>query len=368
MLTGCRIYTCTPVAFHANDAFFCRDTGLISRTLRSLGAESKTIMPLPWHGDDQPEHIIRTAPAHLRSPRWWRALGIDALMLYSWGDPRYTPIARAIHQAGIRFAIQLDFNGAFLPTDKFPRFLRQCIIDKLRALHLSYADAISTSPRGAEYLRHARPYGPLFADKCLPLITPIAPCFQYGGATKTPRIICVGNWQEDVKRPIFLMATLGQFLNLHPLAAIDICGPTTPGMRQWHGNLPTEAAARVILHGAVAHEKLPELYNAAQISLCTSASEGTHNASGEALCCGCSIVTTNRPDRLPMVHWYTTRHSGRIADSDTPGAVAQALCDELQAWQQGERNPAAISAAWSPLFRADHALSAIFSELLAPRP
>lgn len=364
MLTGCRIDTCTPVAFHANDAFFCRDTGLISRTLRSLGAESKTIMPLPWHGDDQSEHIIRTEPAHLRSPRWWKSQGIDALMLYSWGDPRYTPIARAIRRAGIRFAIHLDFNGAFLPTDKFPRPLRQYLIDKLRALHLSYADAISTSPRGAEYLRHARHYGPPFADKCLPLVTPIAPYFRYRGTAKVPRIICVGNWQQDVKRPGFLMATLGRFLNLHPHALIDICGPATPGMRQWHSGLPADAAARVILHGAVAHEKLPALYNAARILLCTSASEGAHNASGEALCCGCSIVTANRPERLPLVHWYTTRRSGAIAASDTPAAVAQALCDELHAWQQGERDPAAISAAWSPLFRADLALMPIFSRLL----
>lgn len=362
------IYTCTPVAFHANGSFFCRDTGLISRTLRDRGVQSKTVMPLPWHDDDQPEHIIRTTPAHLRNPRWWRSLGIDALMLYSWGDPRYTAIARAVHKAGIPLIIQLDFNGAFLPTEKFPRTLRQWLIDTLRALHLRYADVLSTSPRGKEYLRHARRYGPAFADKCHPLITPVAPCFRYNGGSKEARVICVGNWQEEVKRPGFLMETLQHLLALHPHVGIDICGPAPASMESWHAQLLPASRERVILHGTVTHANLASLYNAAQISLCTSASEGTHNASGEALCCGCSIVTTNRPERLPMVHWYTTRQSGLIAGSDTPQAVAKALADELAHWQAGQRDPAAIAAAWAPLFRVDLALGPLFRHLAACHP
>lgn len=358
------IHTCTPVAFHANEAFFCRDTGLISATLRVLGAESKTIMPLPWHEDDQREHIIRVAPGCLRSTRWWRRQGIDAVVLYSWGDPRYTLIARAIRRAGIRLAIQLDFNGAFLPAAKFPRLLRDYAVNKLRALHLGYADVISTSPRGAEHLRHARYYGPAFADKCMPLVTPIAPRFRYSGARKEARVICVGNWKQPVKRPEFLADALGLLLGQDSRVGIDICGPVPAALETWHAELPPAQKARVRLHGSVDNAQLPALYNAAQISLCTSASEGTHNASGEALCCGCSVVTPRNPERLPMVHWYTSKSSGLIAQADTPDAVAQTLCRELANWRNGQRDPAAISSQWAPMFRADLAIAPIIQRLL----
>lgn len=108
-----RIYCCTPVSFHANEHFFIRDTGLISTVLRDMGVESKCIMPLPFHDDDQREHIIRTEFANLESSEWWKSLQIDALVLYSWGAPRYRKIARAIHRAGIRLHIHMDTSGNF---------------------------------------------------------------------------------------------------------------------------------------------------------------------------------------------------------------------------------------------------------------
>ena len=103
-------------------------------------------MPLPWHDDDDHEHIIRVAADKLRSTAWWRSLGLDAVVLYSWGDPRDTLIARAIHRAGIKLILQLDFNGHFLPCTKFPRFLREWAVNTLRSKHLSYADIIAASP------------------------------------------------------------------------------------------------------------------------------------------------------------------------------------------------------------------------------
>lgn len=356
-----KIYTCTPVAFHADDWFFIRDTGLISSTLRSLGVESKTIMPLPWYDGDQQEHIVRTAPTNLRSTRWWTAQELDAVVLYSWGDPRYTLVARAIRKAGIRLIIHLDFNGQdFTPITKFPRALRSYVINKLRALHLSYAHTITTTPTADNFLRNNSYYGPAIADKLHPFVTPVAPHFRYNGEKKEPTVLCIGNWTLPVKRPDFMRSTISQLLELHPTVQVEIYGKTDEQSRAWHTALPREQQQRVHLAGFADNATLPEIYNRAQICLCTSESEGTHISSAEALCCGCSIVTTNRPERLPMVHWYTTKDSGCISEHDTPSSLASAITQELNAWQHGQRNPQHISATWQPLFLSDIALSNLF--------
>ena len=88
------------MAFHANRGFHIRDSGLIARHLRLLGLESKCIMPLPYYDDDtERDNLIRVEMEKLRDPEWWRSLGIDGVVLYSWAAPRYGAIARAIRRA-----------------------------------------------------------------------------------------------------------------------------------------------------------------------------------------------------------------------------------------------------------------------------
>lgn len=106
-----KISTCTPISFEANEHFHIRDTGLISATLRTLGVESKCIMPLPHHKGDLDLPLIRTEMENLRDSKWWKNLGIDCVVLYSWGAPKYTKIARAIKKAGLELMIHMDFSG-----------------------------------------------------------------------------------------------------------------------------------------------------------------------------------------------------------------------------------------------------------------
>ena len=357
-----KVYTCTPVAFHANARFFTRDTGLISRTLRELGYESKTIMPLPWHADDEAENIIRTDARNLRSTAWWKSTGIEAVVLYSWGDPRYTLIARAIHQAGIKLILQLDFNGHFLKATKFPRLLREYVVNLLRSQHLGYADAIAASPIAKVYLRGHKMYGPTIADKCYTMPTAVDSRFTYSGTPKERRIICVGNWEDPIKRPAFMRETMQLLLEADTELRIDLCGPFSAACESWWLNLPPAQRERLHLLGAVSHAELPALYNRAQVSVCTSESEGTHGVSAEALCCGCSVATTNR-EHLRMVHWYTTRDSGSIADDDTPAALTAAIQAELDAWQCHKRDAHRIAQSWQQVLHTANTLPRILQAI-----
>jgi hypothetical protein len=42
-----RVFTCTPVDFAGDESFFSRESGMFCRGLRSIGVDSRAIMPGP---------------------------------------------------------------------------------------------------------------------------------------------------------------------------------------------------------------------------------------------------------------------------------------------------------------------------------
>ena len=369
-LQGKRIFTCTPVAFHGDARFFTRDTGLICMNLRKLGAESMAVMPLPFHEDDIREDIIRVPMEQLKSADWWRSLKLDGVVLYSWGAPRYTAIARAIKKAGIKLVIHLDTNGDFF-LDAAPRKrslatrLKEAVthplIDILRARHLEYADVITCAEPVGEAIVRKPLYGGL-KGKFANMACPVSPSMAYDGRPKKDRIIAIGRW-DDVcqKRPEMLMQTLSVLYERGCPASTDIYGKITDDLRAWHAALPREMQAKINLVGLVPNHMLYDVYNTAKVLICPSLYEGSHNVSAEMLCCGGSVVSACQPILLRDVVWYTTKDSGTVAKADTPESLAQAALAELHAWESGHRNPAAIAAAWQPFFHANEVMARIFS-------
>lgn len=356
-----RIYTCTPFSFHGNGYFFTRDTGLLCRNLQALGAESRAVMPLPAREDDLPDApLIRVPMRRLKSTAWWRAQGLDGVMLYSWGDPRYTGVARAIHRAGIRLVIHYDANCELHGHLKRPggavkrlvNRVKDTLINRLRARHLGYADAITTTPANRDAFLHDPAYGERIAAKCVEMPCPISPVFRCEGQGRERLFVAVGNWSDVVnKRPEMLMATLDAYYATTDAAVLcdtEVYGIPTPEMLAWHAALPPHVQPRVRLMGNVDHATLCRAYNRARASLCTSYAEGTHNASLEAHCCGAAVVCPNRPILLCNVIWYTQDGGGTVSAEDTPQSLAAALQAESAAWDAGRRDPAGIAAAWQP--------------------
>ncbi len=353
------IATCTPVPFHANESFFQRDTGLICRELQKQGEACRVIMPLPAHEDDLPTaDLLRVEPGKLKSAAWWRSQGLDVVILYSWGDPRYTRIARAIRKAGIRLIIHFDSSGElhehlYRSGSRLLNRAKDFMVNILRRIHLSYADIITTSRPCVESFTRDCYYGARIAAKCRLFPTPVDSCFRYNGATKQERIICAGSWQVPFKRANVMMETFSILLAQHPGVQADICGTTTPALQAWHAALPEQQRSRVHLRGHCSHEQLLQLYNAASVVLCTSESEGSHTVSAEAMCCGCSVVCPPRP-LLSVVRWYASLNSGTVSGEDSPEQLSSALLAELVKWQSGERNAAEIAATWQPCFQVSH--------------
>lgn len=82
-----------------------RDGGLFCLGLQSIGFDSKFIaLAPPRVHDDEPR--IDASVQQLRDPDWWRPLGLDGVVLYSWSAPRHEPIAKAITDAGLTLIVK----------------------------------------------------------------------------------------------------------------------------------------------------------------------------------------------------------------------------------------------------------------------
>ncbi len=370
-------YTCTPVAFVGDESFFMRDSGLFSRSFRHLGMESKSVMPLPGYDADFTDELIRTDYAQLESPDWWKSLGIDGVLIYSWGAPRYRGVVRAIRKAGLKVAVFMDFSGDLIRWWRLPSYFRKRLAhhrrlsfgarwfaacrdwlhdagtDILRNRHLAYADiVILGNPLcRANFARLRWLYKSSIARRALILPCPIHERFVYDAETpKEYRALAIGRWDdENQKRPAFLTACLARLTAEDERIVIDIYGTITPQLEEWRASLPPAARDRVLLHGFLPNEELLHVYRRSMISLCSSSFEGSHIVSVEALCCGCSIVAPPR-DGLLSLRWYAEEDegaAGTIAREDTPESLAEAALCELRLWKTGRRDPVSISRAWT---------------------
>lgn len=376
-------WTCTPVAFGGGEDFFDRDSGLLSRGFRTIGAESRAVMPGPARTGDLDE-LIRTDYANLESPAWWRGHGLDGVVLYAWGSPRYRRVARAIREAGARLVLNQDNGGLVSPlcgpaawlgeqvamsgAGRVPggyrglaRSLLKCGLwglaatDPLRATHLKQGDRIAcVSPQAAaHYRRLCRFYGGRrLAARVVFVPHPVAERFDYREGEKSARIVVVGRWDDRVqKRPEWLTAVAGRLLDEDDAVGVDVVGGGTAALEAWRAGLDEGRRKRVVVHGRVAPRGVSELLRRAWIVYCPSAYESFHIASGEGLCSGCSVVAAASPS-LASFPWFVGDGDGVLAAADDVAGHADALRRELAAWRAGGRDPRMIARRWTERLHA----------------
>lgn len=385
-------FTGTPRNFEGTQTFFDRDSGLTMRGFAALGVETGAITLGPARADDFPE-MTRATRAELESPAWWTALRLDGLVFYTWGQPRYLNMVRAARMAGIRVAQVTDTQGIMSPVSDWkshllaetahywhePRWKQWCrtlakapYTHTLRLLQrdLPLARAIAAgdlfltaTPTAAA--RFKKFVGILQGEEASAKIrlVPIPVNFHFRfGATdhKQNEVIAVGRWDSLQKRTPLLLKTISLALHRNPEITFTVFGQASPEMEAWHRNLTTRHRAKVKLEGMVSNVTLAEAYRRAKVMLVSAAYEGCHNASAEAICSGASVVGCRSPF-LGAIDWHTSKNSGRLAARATPEALARALHDELVAWDQGTRDPAAISHAWSQELHPDRVAARILN-------
>ncbi|MFR1252871.1 hypothetical protein [Akkermansia sp.] len=223
-------YTCTPVPFKGDHTFFSRDSGAFCKAFQRIGVESRAIMPTPAQEGDDPD-LIRTEYSNLEDSGWWKSLGIDGLVLYAWGMGKYTPVARAVHEAGIYLVVYMDTSGLFYPWRYWKTLTRHiwnmeknkrgslkgplfaCLriikyhtagaLDWGRRKHLKMADLISfpSPPALLSILDLQWLYGKQICEKLALIPNPIPSQHIYEPESpKRNLIIAVGRWDDFFKK------------------------------------------------------------------------------------------------------------------------------------------------------------------------
>lgn len=371
------IYTAAPCNFVGTQVFYDRESGLTSRGFQSIGINSRSILLTPAKESDHPS-LIRATVQNLQDIRWWKSLNIDALVFYTWGSLQYRAMVDAAKSAGVTVLQVTDHSGvssplaglkAHLMADYYhywyyplwKRVLRTlCKLPisctwRLFARDWRNAHAMTASdfflastPEAARRFRVfvARLVGKHAAEKVRFVPIPVNFHFRFNpDVQKLPEVVAVGRWDTLQKRTPLLIETINLALVQHDTVCFRIFGTIHPQLREWWRRLRADYSERVCLEGVTSNEALAHAYQRAQVMLVSSAYEGCHNASAEAVCCGTTVVACRSPF-LSALEWHTSMNTGRLACSSTPESLSAALLAELAAWSIGERDPVVSSAQW----------------------
>lgn len=391
-------FTGTPRNFEGTQTFFDRESGLTMRGFCALGIESGSITLGPAKEGDFPE-MIRAYREQLESPAWWATLHLDGLVFYNWGLPCYANMARAAKSAGIKVALVSDGTGILSPVSDWnahlhveaahfwhrPRWWRILrTILKLPYTHtlrlfirdLPYARAmvagdlfLAPTPDAAVRFKNLtrRLIGRAASEKIHFVPIPVNFHFRFTTSDKKhDEVIAVGRWDSLQKRTPLLIQTISLALTKHVGIHFRIFGRRTSELESWHQSLGAHERARVHLEGVVDNATLAEAYRRAKVMLVSSAYEGCHNSSAEAICSGASVVACRSPF-LEAIEWHTSKSSGSLSPKPTAEALCRTLLAELEAWDRGERNPLAISQAWTRMLHPDRVAARIL-ELFGQTP
>jgi hypothetical protein len=377
--------TCTPKHFIGDAAHMARDTGLLSTGFKIAGYRSRPMMPSPACVEDDPLILRVDPPEAMWDASYWKSLGAEGVVLYAWGVPQYTGIAKAIKDAGLRLVVHLDSAGLMSPIVdgwnysklvmyryrmndgpvlgsakgmmSITRSMIPWIMDLPRLEHMAHGDVIgAVSPVACERIQHfARFYGrDDIAEKVKMVLHPISPKMRWTGTEKEKKICIVGRWTRTdwVKGPWLMAGALGRVLAEHPDYRAVVVGTKDQFVEEIVNTLPSDVRDRIELTGRLSNPEVSEIYASSRISICTSYSEGFHTASAEAVCAGCSVVGYESP-YLPNLPYFASENSGSIGSDGSPEAVAVAVDQEIRHWEAGHRDPAAISEIWSSRLHAD---------------
>lgn len=370
-----RWFTCTPVDFGGGADFFARDSGLTCRGLQAAGCEARAVMPGQRRDGDEAD-LIRTDYSNLESTDWWKSHRLDGVVLYAWGSPRFRRVAKAIHDAGIFLVLNQDNGGLISPLAGFGGWVEEqrimsgggaafmkllgrgfaglLAVDPRRAAHLKQGDVIAcVSPAAAERYRKLCGFygGNDLAGRVTMIPHPVESIFNPGTSPvgKLRQVACIGRWQDQrQKRPALMGEVVRRLVTGDPVVQVEIAGAITPELRQWHDTLPETLRDRVRLRGLLERRALVEMLRRSQVFYSSSAYESFGIAAGEALCCGCSVVAGRSPS-MAAFEWFVSRDSGTLAGQDDPESHLAALREELDSWNSGKRDAAAISRHWGEL-------------------
>ena len=363
--------------------FWTRDSGLIVLALRKKGYDARLIAL----GDNEEAFseatpIVTARLGQLKDSAWWKAMNPDAVVLNTWGAPRYDGIRKAVLAVTTRVIERLDTDGvkspriwpthylgatfgSYIDSGKnpliaavmtflryqivwnFPSLMDRRMVETMSQIPVLAAESPLAVARTSRFMR-------IFSNSPKRIVLLPHPVnedtLNYDGGQKENKVISVARWNAHQKNAPVLLRTLKQFLELHSDWHADLVGGgmTSERVKKMFGS--SNLHSRVTVHGIVDHGTLRGLYSRAKIFFLPSRHEANCVAAMEALCCGCSVVSASH---LGASGYHAGKDSGTAAARGDKNQLLDALDAEVILWETGNRIAGEISSRWRAEAGAD---------------
>ena len=157
--------------------------------------------------------------------------------------------------------------------------------------------------------------------------------------TKIDRVVALGRWSDPQKDAPLLAAALAKFFARRGDTEVVLFGADAESA---FGEL-AQRERRLRLAGIQEPHIVAASLAASRAALFSSRWETGPHAATEALALGATLVAAPMPNLAGMI---AGGRFGSLAGSRSPQALAQALLDELAAWDAGRRDAGEIAAHW----------------------
>lgn len=367
-----------PLPYSEDGDFWGRDAGLLIRGFQRLGLRA-TLVAIRPEGSQaasiRGDELVLASGGEETSEAFWKRLHPDAVVLYAWTRPRFQPLRAAVRKATPLLAEHMDTDG-----------MRGAVLNPAHFFYLSWAQAMDRwgASHGKSWLCPPALFAALWQTGFSLCATPVLglraartvsripavlvesePALQrirrwlkiFGlpggnlhvcphsvdthglGAPKNAtlrarRVVAIGRWRSFQKNWQQCLELAKSLIAERPDYEFHIVGETP---------LTDSPAPQIILHGRLERSKVTEWLGESQILVVPSRYESFHLASGEALCCGCSVVES---PRLTTAAYFAEDGCGTVARRPTTGAMLEALRIEIRAWESGQRDPEKIATKW----------------------
>lgn len=369
-----------PLPYRRNGDFWGRDAGLLVRGFRELGLRATLVAlphqkPLGEKEEYERDGLLLAGLSELESSDWWESLAPDGVVLFGWTLPRFQRVRNAVLTVTSRLAERMDTDG-----------MRSAILNPTRYFYLTWAQSMDRMRARSCYSWKTIPSGffaafwmarsvlglPIIGARTaktvrdIPVVmveSPIAKdlidrWLRFHGHDSSNIQFCphavdlaeLPSCIETKKRPdrVVAVGRWGSFQKNFDLTWDVACRFVSERKdAEFHfiGDVPwtTPKVPGIVVHGRMSRRATGEFLAASRILFAASRYESFHLAAAEALCCGCSVVMS---ERIPTASWFVGEESGTQARSPSCEDLVVALKQEAALWKAGARRPELIASLW----------------------
>jgi glycosyltransferase involved in cell wall biosynthesis len=368
-----KIFTASPLALTADS--WERDIVVLARGFASMGHQARCVRLHSPDGSDFPG-VLQIGIKEMESADWWSNQKCDIVVVNTWGNPKFSPIIRAIKTSGAKVVIRLDSNGLNSPhcgylgyasltfgmereagrgrlasaikaAVKTVLYSIPAVYDRRMAQHLELADAVTIESEGAKQnLVKALAFcGKTNLAECIHVAPhPVVPEIEEVTVTENRRnvLMCVGRWDSYFKDARLMGRLLAETLKRFPGWKAWVFGRHPECVEREYRRQADSGSVGAVFYGPRPHSEILTAWNTAKVCLFTSRHESGPIAGEEALCLGCSLVG---PPDVPSMLTLSAPPFGTLPKTRHFRDMAAAVSEEIRKWDAGERSSAQIAEA-----------------------